>query len=198
MQLVRGDLLFQNIGCDAICRAIGEVTSGFKGARVDHCAIAVDADNILEAIFPRVALNSSPGVLARSLDTNGRPRVLVGRLRPSYRHLIEEAVRACERQVGKDYDIFFSDDDASFYCSELIVSGFESANRGPFFAKRPMSFRDPATGRTHPVWERLFRLHGRQVPEGELGSNPGELSKAPQIEIVHQYGDLEGLPLDGY
>lgn len=195
MRLERGDILFQNIGCDAICRAINDVTSGIDGARIDHCAIASDDRTILEAIFPAVAYKPLPVFLSRSSDDAGRPRVLVGRLRRPYRELIENALASCDRHVGKTYDMFFADDNASFYCSELIVSGFEEAKGAPFFAKHPMSFKDRATGEIHPVWERFFRIHGRAVPEGELGSNPGELSKAPQIEIVHQFGDLEGLPI---
>lgn len=55
-----------------------------------------------------------------------------------------------------------------------------------------MSFRDELTGEIHPTWEQYYAYFGLLVPEGEPGSNPGDISKDPRIEIYDVIGNIPG------
>ena len=49
-----------------------------------------------------------------------------------------------------------------------------------------MNFRD-ADGNLPAYWIEHFEKQNAEIPENELGSNPGELSKSEKIEIVYRY-----------
>jgi hypothetical protein len=70
---------------------------------------------------------------------------------------------------------------------------FRHANNGAtFFPETPMSFRDTETGQIHPTWVQYYAYYGMPVPEGEPGSNPGELSLDSKIEIYDVIGSIPG------
>ena len=50
----------------------------------------------------------------------------------------------------------------------------------PIFGTIPMSFHD-STGRILDYWTEFYRQRGMAVPEGLPGTNPGELSRRPQM-----------------
>ena len=58
-----------------------------------------------------------------------------------------------------------------------------------------MTFRDPQTGNPLEFWVRYYALLGVPVPEGEIGSNPGDLSLSDKFSRIDQLGSLRGLPL---
>ena len=49
-----------------------------------------------------------------------------------------------------------------------------------------MSFHD-STGQVTDYWLEFYRQRGMEVPEGAPGTNPGELSRRPQITIIGRY-----------
>jgi hypothetical protein len=53
-----------------------------------------------------------------------------------------------------------------------------------------MTFKDPDTGRTLPVWQEYFSVLGVSIPEGRPGINPGGISRSPALTIIHTYGNL--------
>ena len=38
-------------------------------------------------------------------------------------------------------------------------------------------------------WEELFAGLGKEVPEGEPGTNPNDMSMEPVLTLVHRYFD---------
>jgi hypothetical protein len=40
------------------------------------------------------------------------------------------------------------------------------------------------------AWINYFATLKQAIPQGEIGSNPGELSRDPRIKVVYFYGEL--------
>lgn len=201
MRFREGDILFQDVGCGAVCDAIEGVTPGYEGAEINHCGVVVARGGeirVLEAVSPRVAASELSGFLSRAVDAKGRPKILVGRVRSEFEVLVAPAVAWMWSRIGSLYDHAYQPDDTALYCSELVVRGFRRANGGAaFFPEAPMTFRDPLTDEILPFWVHYFEALGMEVPEGVVGSNPGTLSLSPRLEIIARLGDLRGLhPLD--
>ncbi|MEO9737617.1 MAG: YiiX/YebB-like N1pC/P60 family cysteine hydrolase [Lentilitoribacter sp.] len=189
-----GDLIFSFIGARE--NAISDVTKGFRGARVNHIGVLIDTRQgtfVLEAFPPEVRLTKWEVFSRRSNDLAGQPRIMVGRLHHQYHELIDSAIAYGIRQRDIPYDRLYLTDEQSLYCSELIVDMFRHANSGEvFFSETPMSFRDNVTGEIHPTWVQYYAYFGMSVPEGEPGSNPGEISLDSKIDIIDVIGDIPG------
>ncbi len=188
-----GDLLFQDLDGCPFCDAVEKVTRGHGGADITHVGIvARDTDGeiiVLEAIQEAVVATSLDAFLGRSRDADGNPKVLVGRLRHGYRHLIPAALAEASSLRGKPYDKVFDMHNDAYYCSELIYECFRHANGGiPIFDLGPMTFVDPDTQETFPAWKTYFAELGVPIPEGKPGLNPGGISRSPVLRIVHAYG----------
>lgn len=192
-----GDLLFQDLDCGPLCEAIEAVTEGVGGAALSHVAMVSRVEGgevwVIEAYADGVVEIPAGHLLARSRDADGKPKVLVGRLRPDLRSLVPQAVRAARSRLGSPYDEAFLMDNGAYYCSELLYDAFREANGGrPVFELRPMTFREPGVDRTFPVWQEYFAERGEPVPEGEPGLNPGGMSTSTAITIVHAFGAPSG------
>jgi hypothetical protein len=188
-----GDLLFQDLDCGPLCDAIEKVTTGFQGANFSHVGIAaVDDDGsivVIEAVSSGVKVTPLRTFLGRSVDTKGSPKVVVGRLRRTYRHLIAPAIEEAFSLEGKPYDKVFTIDNGAFYCSELIYEIFRRVNDDtPVFTLQPMTFRESGAEQTQQVWQDYFSALGAAVPEGQPGINPGSISRSATLTIIHTYG----------
>ena len=195
--LQTGDLLFQDSDRGALCDSIEEVTSGFLGARFSHVGIAAeDANNnfvVIEAVSSGVKVSSLEPFLGRSFDGDGRPKVVVGRLKPAFSHLIPLAIKEAFALMGRPYDKLFVIDNDSYYCSELIYEIFLRANDNkPVFTLEPMTFKNPDTGVTLATWQEYFSKLGVSIPEGEPGINPGGISRSEALIIIYSYGIPDG------
>lgn len=195
MVLETGDFAFSVIGRDE--NAISAVTSGYRGARVNHMGVVVQTHHgafVLEAFYPEVRLTKWEVFSRRSHGTDDTPRLLLGRLAAPHRGLIGAAVAYGIAQRNTPYDQLYLTDESALYCSELVVDMFKHANGGaPFFVERPMRFRDLATGQIHPTWIEYYAYFGMEVPSGEPGSNPGDISRDPRLEIYRAIGPIPGL-----
>lgn len=189
-----GDLIFSFIGSEQ--NAISAVTEGYRGARVNHVGVIVTnglGTFVLEAFPPEVRLTNIEVFKRRSEDSNGAPRLILGRLQNSHHTLIPDALTYGLMQRNVPYDVRYMPSEAALYCSELIVDMFKHANGGTeFFEENPMSFRDTATGEIHPTWIRYYAQFGMAVPEGEPGSNPGDISKDARLSVLDVIGNIPG------
>ena len=193
--MITGDIIFTQLG--SATNAISSVTEGYKGARVNHVGIVIENPHgkfVLEAFPPEVRLTNINIFLKRSWSSYQSPRYIVARLRTQYQHLLNEALKYGLAQRNLPYDHRYLTDEAALYCTELLVDMFKHANGGSeFFAESPMSFRDTETGEVHEYWVRHYRDHfGMIVPEGEQGSNPGDMSKDERLHIYDIVGDITG------
>ncbi|MCK9560235.1 MAG: hypothetical protein M0R44_07300 [Candidatus Marinimicrobia bacterium] len=192
-----GDLLFQDLDGSPLCDAIEKVTRGYRGANFTHIGIvALNSDEqlvVLEAVSKGVTTTTLDKFLNRSHDANGNPKVLVGRLKKKYRHLIDTALREAFTREGKPYDDVFNIENDAYYCSELVYECFRIANSGkPLLILEPMTFKDPGTNMTFPAWQEYFSELNALIPEGAPGLNPGSISRSPVLRIVHMYGIPDG------
>lgn len=189
-----GDLIFSFIGADA--NAISDVSYGYQGARVNHMGVLLNTSHgsfVLEAFPPEVRLTKLEVFSRRSHDDAGTPRMMLGRLDQEFHQLIPPAVDYGIAQRNIPYDRLYLTDEHTLYCSELVVDMFRHANDGTtFFPETPMSFRDGQSGQIHPTWEQYYAYFGMPVPEGEPGSNPGEISLDTKIEIYDVIGSIPG------
>ena len=199
-QLQKGDFLFQDLDSSPLCDAIELVTPGYKGANFSHIGMVVELGDpycinpdynyndhvrILEAFPTRVRTIRVDSFLNRSLDNNGNPKVIVGRLKVKYTHAIFNAIEFANKQLGKPYDDEFLMKNKKYYCSELIYESFESDN---IFELQPMTFLHPETKDTLKIWKKYFSDLGVIIPQNKLGINPGIMSLSDKIEVVHVYG----------
>ncbi len=192
--LQSGDLLFQDSDLGPLCDAIEKVTTGFQGANFSHVGIVAKDDNgnfiVIEAVSNGVVSTPLQTFLSRSFDAKGQPKVVVGRLKMPYRHLIPSALKEALSLKGKAYDKVFAIDNEAYYCSELIYEIFLRANENkPVFVLQPMTFKDPDTGEMLAAWEDYFSKLGVSIPEGKPGINPGGISCSRLLTIIYAYGN---------
>ncbi|MHC4280162.1 MAG: YiiX/YebB-like N1pC/P60 family cysteine hydrolase [Planctomycetota bacterium] len=188
-----GDLLFQDLDCGPLCDAIEKVTTGYQGSNFSHVGILARNDKddlvVIEAVSSGIETTDLEDFLNRSGNQRGRSKVMVGRLKKPYKHLIPLAIENGLALKGKPYDKVFEIDNDAYYCSELIYQIFlEANNNNPLFTLQPMTFKDPETGKILNDWEDYFSRLDALVPEGREGINPGSISRSWVLEIVYQYG----------
>jgi len=188
-----GDLLFQDLDCGPLCDAIEKVTEGYQGMNFSHVGIAAKDETddfvVIEAVSGGVVVTPLQNFLGRSSDADGRPKVVVGRLKESYYHLIPSALKEALALKGKSYDKVFAIDNDAYYCSELIYEIFLQANNNnPVFKLQPMTFTDPDTEETLLAWQEYFTKLGVSVPQGQPGINPSSISRSPALTVIYAYG----------
>ena len=131
-QLQIGDILFQDLDSSPLCDAIEIVTPGYNNYNFSHIGIIVELgdpncinpnymyeDNIrvLEAIPNKVTTTRLDSFLNRSIDSNEKPKVIVGRLKKRYQYSILDAVNFLKSKIGVEYDHYFIKDNNKYYCS---------------------------------------------------------------------------------
>ena len=163
-----GDLLFHVVEQG---NRITDVTPGM----IDHVAIYTGNDHVIEAIPEK-------GVVTTPLDSllhRERGHYVVGRVKRADR---QQSVSNARRYLGLPYDSLYLPDNEAIYCSELVQLSLVDQRGRKLFAPVPMTFRN-ADGQIPLSWQQLYQRHGLPVPEGEPGSNPGEMSQRRQVTI---------------
>lgn len=193
--LQKGDLLFQDLACGELCDAIASTTVGYDGISVSHIGMVSDTSSsepmVIEAYNNGVNELTLSSFLGRSADKEGRPLVMVGRLKPEYQYLIPSAVAAARQQLGQPYNSDFLPSSQGFYCAQLVYYAFKEANQGSaFFVLSPMNFKDVHTHRYPEAWRRYFNDRRETIPQGVLGINPGAISLDSRVEMVFSYSTV--------
>lgn len=180
--LSEGDLLFCVAESD---NNITDVTTGLEGKRIDHVAI-FHCENgqgfALEAIHKGVCLSPIDSFMAR------RQNIIVAQLKDTIG--VAHSVKRALQFIGTPYDFNFMPSDSAMYCSELVQKCYKTTKGELVFTPIPMSFHDK-TGAITPYWKDYYGRQGLKVPEGEPGSNPGDLSRSNKIIIL---GELRKRP----
>lgn len=176
--LQEGDLLFC---CTDTTNAITAVTSGVEDLPIDHVGVVhrIGGENgllyVIEAVKPAVRLTA--------IDTfcHENTRLLLGRVNVEMD--VQRSVKRCLKMVGKPYDDLYLPGDSAVYCSELVQLNYVTLDGDLVFEPIPMSFHDDS-GQITDYWLEFYAKRGMTVPEGAPGTNPGELSRRPQVTIV--------------
>ena len=183
-----GDLLFC-LGDDSpMSEAITTSTSSDSGVRYDHVALFATIDGIPSVI----EATSKSGVrvidweefLSEARSVGGKPGIDVMRIGEDID--IEAAIGRALAFRGQGYDWYYLPSNGLMYCSELIYESFLRRDGTHLFTAIPMSFRDK-DGNMPSFWLELFKGLGMDVPEGEPGTNPNDMSKDPVLRLVHRY-----------
>ncbi len=193
IELQEGDLLFQDLDSSPLCDAIELVTPGYKDANFSHIGLVVldnDTLKILEAIPPKVVLTDMKSFFSRSYDTEGKSKIIAGRLKDEFQYTIKNAIIYAKSKVGIEYDEAFIMNNNLYYCSELIFEAFE---KDSIFKLKPMTFLHPETNDTLIVWKNYYSKLGLTIPQNEPGINPGTMSLSNKIEIIYSYGIPDGM-----
>ena len=166
-RLSTADLLFH---VTPQANAITDVTPGM----IDHVAIVLNSDSVIEAvgrgvvITPIDSLRQQPGYY------------LLGRVKGVHR---SSSITHARTYLGRPYDYLYLSDNEAIYCSELVQFSFVDKQGRRLFAPIPMSFHD-VTGQITDYWRHFYKERGMDVPEGQPGTNPGELSRRRQVRII--------------
>lgn len=173
--LCEGDLLFC---AKEASNPITEVTQGVSGMKIDHVAIVhkqVNKTYALEAIHKGVTLTPIDSFMAR------RETVVAARQCDTLG--VAQSVERALSFLGRPYDFNFMPSDSAFYCSELVQKNYRYSDGQLVFKPIAMSFHDK-TGKITDYWKEYYGRQGLTVPEGEPGSNPGDLSRSKAIQIL--------------
>lgn len=167
IQLKPADLLFIKADTSDFSTAISESTGIYV-----HVAIAVDNQTVIHATLNHGVIEQP---LSEFLSDNSPLDVF--RL-----PLIESnaVISNARKHLGKPYNDSFYPDDAGFYCSQLVAAAFANQVR---FPEVPMSFGD-GEKQISDYWQRYFDALGVPVPLGKSGTNPDDLSKFPDLELI--------------
>lgn len=182
VKLKTGDILFQSMNCGPLCEAINEVTEGYQGKDFSHLGMVYiknDSVFVIEAAGKAVKITSY-----ETFKTYTTEEMSVGRLKRKYRKYIPEAISFSLQQVGVPYDDEYLYNNGKYYCSELIYDAFLHAYKKPLFDLYPMTFKSPKSNEYFEVWADYYEKLQMEIPEGQLGCNPGGISTSDKLRII--------------
>lgn len=190
--LLPGDLLFQLRSGGEAEWVISRLFSGRDGKAINHVGIYDGDGQVIEAVMPEVRKCTMESFTDLSVKDNyGNPCILVCRVKPEYTSIVPSALEFAEAVVAHPFDPHYGCGKSSWYCSELVVDAFRSANNGQFlFDETPMSFRDMESGELLSYWVKHYKSVNQEVPEGKPGSHPALLSRSNKIEVINIMGAL--------
>ena len=108
----------------------------------------------------------------------------IGRLKKKYRKYIPEAIEFALQQDGVPYDDAYVYNNGKYYCSELIYDAFLHSYKKPLFDLFPMTFKSPKSNDYFEVWAAYYKKLNLEIPEGQLGCNPGGISTSDKLRII--------------
>ncbi len=185
-----GDFLLQDLDCGGLCDAIEKVTPGLGGKHFSHIGLVCkinDSLYVVEAIGVDVHLTKVENFISRNKTAEGKPKIVVMRLKDENAVFFQKATLFCLEKLGTPYDDTFIYDNGKYYCSELLYDAFKYANNNkPFFEMQPMTYCDPQTKQTFPAWTEYYKSLQFEIPEGKLGCNPGSIANSPKLKFIQE------------
>lgn len=146
-------------------------------AMIDHVAIYLGTDSVIEAIAEGVVITSLSKMLQRE-----EGYYLHGRIKG----VDPQRTLSNARQfLGRAYDQLYLQDNEAIYCSELVQLSAVDKDGHPLLTTIPMSFHD-ASGRITDYWTDFYQQHHMEVPEGQPGTNPGDLSQRKNVKLYQK------------
>ena len=194
-----GDLLFQLCKGGDVEWTISRLFEGIHGQAINHVAIYIGDQQVVEATAPSVQKVSLDTFLKKSVvGLNALPCLTIGRLIAQCTLLIPSAIEFAENCIAHPYNATYGNNQG-WYCSQLVVEAFKYANGDQVvFEETPMSFRDPETGELFPYWINYYKQLGMSIPEGKPGSHPALLSRSDKLEIITTLGSMPQRNLFNY
>ena len=93
----------------------------------------------------------------------------------------------------ENYDFIFDITDDTYYCSEIIYEGLQVADSNQQIMQlNPMTFNEPGTNSPFVHWIEYYEELNHEIPEGELGLNPGGMSRSEGLEIIYMFEKPSG------
>ncbi len=170
------------MNCGPLCEAINEVTEGYQGKDFSHLGmIYIQNDSIYVIEAGGKEVKKTP---YETFKTYTSEEMFVGRLKSKYQKYIPEAIAFSLQQIGVPYDEEYLYDNGKYYCSELIYDAFLHSYKKPLFDLVPMTFKSPKSNEYFKVWETYYQNLKMEIPEGQLGCNPGGISTSNKLKII--------------
>ncbi len=183
INLKEGDLLFKQEIDNDFSDAIAKATASIDKYNFTHVAVAHKEDNKWYAIE---AIKKGVCMTPFSEFKNPKAIIVIGRLKNKYQPCITKAIDSLKTKIGCSYDDYFSANNNLYYCSELVQQFFKYKSVS-IFPTIKMTFKDLKTGVFPSFWVEHFKKLKTPIPEGQAGSNPGQLSKSDKIIILGKY-----------
>lgn len=176
MVLKEGDIIFiSSVDEDSdINDEIKNLCIGYDGMHFNHVGIYVGNDKMVEAAYKGVRKTD----IIEFLETAGE-NILVGRIEDQT--LARRSALLSLDYVGLPYNHTYIECEEAFYCSQLIHHVYNIANEGQFFEKHRLSYKDTKMREISRYWLDYYNNLGMDVPEGEPGSHPANLSLDERI-----------------
>ena len=189
-----GDIFFQDLDCGPPCDAIEAVTQGYMGSNLSHCAIITEVGPNLKTTKLAEAIGETVTETTLEEFLNRSNKVLGGRLKKEHAELIPTALKHIkDNLLGKPYDFIFDITDDTYYCSEIIYEGLQVAdNNQQIMQLNPMTFNEPGTNSPFVHWVEYYEELNHEIPEGELGLNPGGMSRSEGLDIIYMFEKPSG------
>lgn len=191
-KLKTGDLVFSvsKENTDFV-NAIKTSTANKAETPFSHMGIVTVENNktyIIEATAPEgVVKTLISDFIDKAAVSNNKPVMAVGRLKSEYRYTIAAAIENANSLLGQSYDYAYDESNDSYYCSELVRYAFRDTTNSFIFPALVMSFKNKESGETEPYWIAHYQQLNQPIPEGAPGTNPMDMSKSEEIEMVHYY-----------
>ena len=165
--------------------AITAVTEGLGQLPIDHVVIFYTDSNthtpsVVQADYKGVRCGTLQSFCFHDIDT-AACFVVVGRIDVPFDSI--QSLKNALSHVGKSYDYYYLPDDKEIYCSELVQISYVTDDGKLLFSTIPMTFRNHE-GEIPEFWVKHYAKKGIAIPEGEPGTNPGDLSRRKEIKII--------------
>ena len=190
-----GDLIFQVEGQSDFSKAISESTTLGDSLNFVHVGIIEVTENGINVIeaSPEAGVRAIPlqSFLKDIPEKQLKSSIVVKRLDIEFP--VETVIKKARSHIGEPYDWWYLPDNGKMYCSELVYESYINEDGSKIFKAKPMNFLSP-DGSMPEFWVKLFEGLDCEIPQGEEGTNPNDLSadkKLKEVQLDSLQNDLK-------